>query len=264
MSRIVAGWRITESGSGADVLVSLPGALGAVDAARHALAPLAAQRRVVAVEYPRARSMAELCDGLVGVLDALGLERVDLLGGSLGGFVAQCMVRRHPGRVRDLVLSHTFVVEPDHAWRFRLAIRASGWVPASVFARMLRARLVRVLEPMRVASPERYDALLAEVLGSVGTTLTRESVAEFNGWLLDAMSWPRFTPADLAGRRVLILESDDDPVVRAEERAALRAMYPGAEVHTFHGTGHIGSLVRPDEFAAVLDAFLDAGPGGTE
>src|SRR5947199_336250 len=87
--------RISASGAGDDVLVALPGALGAVDAARHALAPLAAHRRVIAVEYPRVRTMGELCDGLAGVLDALAVTRVDVIGGSLGGFVAQCLVRRH-------------------------------------------------------------------------------------------------------------------------------------------------------------------------
>lgn len=48
--------------------------------------------------------LANLC---VDVLDELGLERVDVLGFSLGGAVAQELAARHPTRVRRLVLAAT-------------------------------------------------------------------------------------------------------------------------------------------------------------
>src|SRR5438132_1512971 len=108
--RNLAGWQVNVTGAGDDALVMLPGALGAVDAARHAAATLARARRVVSVDYPHVATMSELCDGLAGVLDALSIARADILGGSLGGYIAQCFVRRHPDRVRRLILSHTFVV----------------------------------------------------------------------------------------------------------------------------------------------------------
>ena len=69
-----------------------------------------------------------------------------------------------------------------------------------------------------------------------------------------------YAPDDLAGwgGRVLILEADDDPLFPPAARDALRALYPGAEVHTFHGTGHAAAVLRPDEYAAVLLRFFRA------
>jgi pimeloyl-ACP methyl ester carboxylesterase len=52
-------------------------------------------------------SIAQLATISVAVLDELGLERVDVLGFSLGGAVAQEMAAHYPARVRRLVLAAT-------------------------------------------------------------------------------------------------------------------------------------------------------------
>ena len=68
----------------------------------------------------------------------------------------------------------------------------------------------------------------------------------------------RFTPDDLQSwpGRILILEGDDDPIAEAPAREALKALHPQARVHTFHGTGHVASIARLDEYVAVIAAFL--------
>ncbi|MFI6847628.1 alpha/beta fold hydrolase [Kitasatospora sp. NBC_00085] len=43
-------------------------------------------------------------DDVLGFLDALGLERVDLVGHSMGGVVAYLLAQEHPGRIGRLVL----------------------------------------------------------------------------------------------------------------------------------------------------------------
>jgi hypothetical protein len=45
--------------------------------------------------------------------------------------------------------------------------------------------------------------------------------------------------------------------IRPAERAALRAAYPQAQVHTFAGSGHAGSLARRRDYVAAIRAFLD-------
>ncbi len=56
---------------------------------------------------PEAYSLEHLRDDLLGLLDALGHERVDLLGHSLGGMIALRFVLAHPDRVASLVLMDT-------------------------------------------------------------------------------------------------------------------------------------------------------------
>ncbi|HUY98797.1 MAG TPA: alpha/beta fold hydrolase [Thermomicrobiaceae bacterium] len=89
------------------------------------LPALAATRQVIAVELQghgrtrdveRPLSYEAMADDVVGLLDHLGLARVDVLGLSLGGGVALQTVIRHPDRVRRLVLVSA-------------AFRRDGWFP---------------------------------------------------------------------------------------------------------------------------------------
>ena len=62
--------------------------------------------------------------------------------------------------------------------------------------------------------------------------------------------------------RVLIVEADDDPIVKSGSRDTLKSLYPGAAVHTFEDTGHMAALLRPVEYAEVIREFLDPGRDG--
>jgi pimeloyl-ACP methyl ester carboxylesterase len=52
-------------------------------------------------------TVAAMAQGALDFLDAIGLTRVDLLGFSLGGYIAQHLTLQHPQRVRRLILAGT-------------------------------------------------------------------------------------------------------------------------------------------------------------
>lgn len=56
---------------------------------------------------PSAYQPEFVLEDIVRLLDALDVERADVLGFSYGGQLAQSLVARQPGRVRDLVLAST-------------------------------------------------------------------------------------------------------------------------------------------------------------
>ncbi len=62
---------------------------------------------------------ADLADDLAGLLDALELERVDLLGLFMGGMTAQEFALRHPDRLDRLILTGTYA-RPDAKRRLLL------------------------------------------------------------------------------------------------------------------------------------------------
>jgi pimeloyl-ACP methyl ester carboxylesterase len=64
-------------------------------------------------------STAQFADDTVGLLDALEIERADVMGVFMGGMVAQEMALRHPDRVERLALTGTFS-RPDAKRRLLL------------------------------------------------------------------------------------------------------------------------------------------------
>jgi pimeloyl-ACP methyl ester carboxylesterase len=243
---------------GSDALVLLPGAL--LEPSEALLDRLGASRRVIAPTYPDAERMTDLADAIAGQMAAAGIERAAVLGSSYGGWVAQCLARRHPALVRRLILVHTFALRPDAAWRFRLASKIWSALPGPLLRGLMMARVRRMLRPLRDASPGEYQSALTLVRERVRSPETAAALLRQNACILDSIASFPIAPADLArlDGKILIIESDDDPAIRAPERAHLRAMYPGAQVRTFHRTGHITALVKPQELASAVDDFLTA------
>ena len=64
-------------------------------------------------DHPGAYSFELMRDDVLGLLDQLGLDRVNLLGHSMGGSVAYLIAEKEPGRINRLVLEDT---PPPFPW----------------------------------------------------------------------------------------------------------------------------------------------------
>ena len=62
--------------------------------------------------------------------------------------------------------------------------------------------------------------------------------------------------ADWPGE-VLLVTADVDRGTPAPVREAMMALYPDAQMHLFHGTGHAAALLEPDEYYGAIQEFLD-------
>jgi 2-hydroxy-6-oxonona-2,4-dienedioate hydrolase len=114
--------RIIEAGEGEPLLL-LHGTGGHAENYARNIAPLAKQFRVVALDFLwHGRSQTEgfdpevipaLVDQVRDVMDLLGLERAQIEGQSLGGWVAMRFALAHPSRVRKLVITTPMGYRPD-------------------------------------------------------------------------------------------------------------------------------------------------------
>jgi pimeloyl-ACP methyl ester carboxylesterase len=248
-------WAYLTNRGGGDALLMLSGALVIPDISWRTIAHFARKYRVIAPVYPAVNTMDELADGIAGILRREGVERAHVMGGSYGGFVAQVFVRRHPALTRSLVLSHT--LPPDPALRKSMK-KTMRWLPL-LPERVLRWVMGRKLGPLMPAkTPETAlaHAMYAELLSS-----RRLTKADILGMLARAadFSGSAFAPQDLAGwqGRVLLVMADDDPGTPEPVRRAMSALYPGARVHLFHGTGHAASILKEEEYQAVIGSFFE-------
>jgi pimeloyl-ACP methyl ester carboxylesterase len=94
-------------------------------------------RQLLARPRPDAYDLADMAADAHGLLEHLGVERVHLVGMSMGGMIAQTLAARHPDRVASLTsifstTGHTRVGQPARSTLLRLAKGPARTVEESV------------------------------------------------------------------------------------------------------------------------------------
>jgi len=247
-------WEYIAAGRGAEALLILPGLLGIGEMSFQHILVFENNYRVVAPSYPfNFMTIDPMLDGIAALLDAERIERAHVLGGSYGGMVAQRFVRRYPGRVDRLILSHTGGPKPERAAQNRRLITLLRLMPMGLLRVILRLATRKSLAdaPEHIPFWEAYSNEMIARL-SKADLMSRYQVA------VDFDATSAFTPDDLKhwSGQILILEGDNDPIAEASAREALKTLHPQARTHTFHGSGHVASIAKLDEYVAVIRSFL--------
>lgn len=195
-------------------------------------------------------SMARYADDLVAVLDALRLEQAVFCGLSMGGYVLFELWRRHPQRVRALVLADTRA-EGDNAdgkrGRDELAAVAEREGPAGIAARMLPKLVARTTAQ---AQPE--------VVRQVEAMILRTPVPGIVGALRAMRDRPDNRPLlpEIRVPTLVLVGAADELVPPAASRAMADAI-PGARYAEVPEAGHLAPLEQPLIASRLMVDFLN-------
>jgi 3-oxoadipate enol-lactonase len=244
-----------ERGSGRPLLL-VPG----IPAIASDWAPLAERlsdtRRVIAYDNrgsgestvtPGPYSAAGLAADAVGLLDALGIERADVFGMSLGGMIAQELALGWPARVDRLVLGCTHC-GLDHA---SPPVREAG--------RAFQLKTDDWAERMRALAPFAFSAspdskLLAAFVEKKSADV--QDPAGYAGQIAAALSHDTYDRLPQIAAPTLILTGDDDRVIPGASSEVLHERIPGSRLEVVRGAGHLFFLERPEESLRLLEEFL--------
>jgi pimeloyl-ACP methyl ester carboxylesterase len=133
----------------------------------------------------------------------------------------------------------------------------AGWMPLlpeGILRRLIGKRL-RALMPVKTAETSLFHAMFEELLYD---RLTKADILSILWRSVDYYT-QQYTPRDLVSwpGKVLLVMADDDPSTPESVRSTMSALYPGARLHLFHGTGHGTSVLKEEEYQAVIDQFLE-------
>jgi poly(3-hydroxyoctanoate) depolymerase len=197
----------------------------------------------------RMRGLARLA---VALLDELGYDRVDVLGVSFGGVVAQEIARLAPDRVGRLVLCAT---GPGF-----------GGPPGKLSA------LRHMVTPRRYLSPDYARRIAADLYGGRARTdasvhasmsarfLRPPSVYGYVTQLYAIAGWTSVHWLRRLKMPTLVLNGDDDPIVRVLNARILATLIPDAKLVVIKGGGHLFLLDQTEEAAELVDDFLRTTP----
>jgi pimeloyl-ACP methyl ester carboxylesterase len=203
-------------------------------------------------------TVAGMAADLEALLDASELERVPVVGWSMGGFVAQRLAARAPDRVEALALLST-----DPGGAAAVPAESAAWtqlIDHSGTPREQASRLIALLFPPALA-PE-IDRRFGEVVAAARAGLRQEALrAQELAMALWHMGDPLATDGGEgtggATLPVLIAHGGEDVVIPAANVEPLAARWPGARVEVFEGGGHAFMAQEPQRLAELLVSFFD-------
>jgi pimeloyl-ACP methyl ester carboxylesterase len=178
-------------------------------------------------------------------------HEINIVGSSLGGYLAQYLVARHPQKIRRAVFANTFPPNDVIAGNTKLAGRLLPYVPSQFLMFGLRQNVEKRLYPASGNS----EILRAFLLEQYSGAMTKAQFLARYRCVVDPFEAP--DPQAL-GMPVMILEADNDPLVDKALQGMLKSTYPTATVHTLQGAGHFPYLNAPDRYARLLGAFLNS------
>jgi poly(3-hydroxyoctanoate) depolymerase len=197
---------------------------------------------------PTFRRIAGTVDALLAALD---VERVDVLGVSWGGALAQELAHRHPQRVRRLVLVATtagWTAIPGHP--AALAILAT---PLRYWSRSYLERVAPILYGGEIRADPRLLRRQAWL------RFTDQVTARGYAWqLLAGRRWTSLPWLHRLTQPTLVLAGDADPIVPPVNARVLAARIPDATLRVVPGGSHLFLLTRAREVAPTIRAFLTA------
>jgi pimeloyl-ACP methyl ester carboxylesterase len=199
--------------------LELPGATIVPDPLFVVVQALGRRHRVIAPAYPPAGMMADLVAGVIAVLDAEQVATAHVVGSSLGGYVAQCLVRAHPERVDSLVLAQTGVRHFIGPVPMAVLHAVLGVAPAGLVRSFTWRTLLADIGP----DQQFWTALLHNILDH---QLTKAHLVAVMAAIGDFTGHHRPMPGDLEWKRpVLVLQSEHDRAF-ASQANKIRAVYP--------------------------------------
>ncbi len=196
---------------------------------------------------PGAYTLELLAEDVIGLLDALGIDRMHFVGLSVGGMIGQSLALNHAKRLRSLALCDTAAIVPAEAqpiWEERFdKVRKKG-IEALVEETMERWFTPAFLKKNPpIVSLIRKQILDTPVAGYLGCA---EAIRRLN--YLNRLSEIKLP--------TLIMVGEDDPGTPVSASQAICELIPGSRLVILPSARHLSNVEQAEAFNAALLTFL--------
>jgi pimeloyl-ACP methyl ester carboxylesterase len=228
---------------------------------------LAVDRELILVDYPGVGSssgdfgptIADTARAMLAFLTALDLSEVDLLGFSIGGFVAQEMALIRPALVRRLVLAATGPKGAPGMHGWREDIEAAARLEQSTADSLLHIFFAPT-GTSRALGGEFLTRFMARQDGRDPLSSLAARDAEYDAiveWgIPDHGALQRLTAIRCP---TLIIQGDGDQMIPTKLSHLMAGLIPDARIRIYDDAAHAFLFQYPQQVAGDIGAFLDGG-----
>jgi pimeloyl-ACP methyl ester carboxylesterase len=199
---------------------------------RHQVISVDLQGRGRTADIERPLSFEQQAEDVIGLLDHLGMDSVDLLGECTGGTIAMLIAIRYPERVRRVATYGSALGRFEVAYRPEVLAGTMQLTPNSPVFDFQRARYREV-----APDPAHWPVIWAK---------------------FGATPWIGLSREDLASVKVPVLIAlGDQDWVRLDEAIGYFESIPGAELAIIPDAGHFLLDAEPEKLLPVVERFLN-------
>lgn len=200
-------------------------------------------------QIQREFSVDQMAEELVGLMDALHIDKAHIVGMSTGGAIGQTIAIEHPERVMKLALCSTWT-HCDPWFRRLFHARRDMYLQAG-------AELHSQFHPLFLYSPDYVNAHDAEIEAERKNAPTKSSPVEVSVGRINALlKFDRRVGLSRIKAETLVMGSDSDFITPSYFSEALAQEIPGAKLVMMKGGGHSFTTTRAEDFNRRLLAFL--------
>jgi pimeloyl-ACP methyl ester carboxylesterase len=199
-------------------------------------------------------SIEQMAADAVTFIRALGYEKVDLFGFSMGGMISQVIAETEPQLVRRLALAGT---GPAGGPGIDKVTRVT--MIDLVRSTMTRSDVKEYLFFTRTENGRRQaKAFVARLSERTNGRDKKIKLTAFRRQLIAIHKWGKHTPQDLSkiSIPVLVANGDDDRMVPTPNTVDMDRRFPDSRIEIYPDAGHGGVFQFHERFVPTLVAFL--------
>ncbi len=201
-------------------------------------------------------SISQFANDTAGLMDAIGIKQANILGISMGGFVAQELAIDHPEKVKRLILLATYCGGPQAtAINPEAARKIPDLSNLSNLSRQDIKNFSEVMYPQKwlAENPDFYNRSLWVKETSLPENLKRQLVAIYQ--------WPgSYDRLDRVKAPTLIVAGMDDLIVPPENSLILANRINGSWLVRLENAGHGLVIQYPDKLVRIVTDFIELSP----
>jgi len=192
-------------------------------------------------------TIAQLADDAVGLLDALGIQKVHFMGLSIGGMIGQQLGARYPERILSLSLCNTASEMPPRSlWEERFEIARTQGIAGLVDGTIKRWFTAPFIE----RAPQEIEKVRQMILGT--------NVEGYIGCGSAVRDMAQSTMLLKIKAPTLVLSGRHDPACTVDQGTVLNRLIDGSRMVIIEDAAHLSNIEQPIQFNQAVREFMDS------
>ena len=249
-------------GKGEQTLVFLTGGIGISTMWMRYIGALEQDYQILTFDYPIEYSNnQELCKGIAGLIEQIGIKKAVFIGSSYGGYLAQIFARYYPEKTAGLCLfstaglnASTLAELSEKAKHVNILLGIMKTFPYGLLKPIFRRACMKHLVGATKEEHQYMEDLFAEIFKDY----TAEMDIHMTKLLADIVVQRPCTVVDflyLDGKVLLILPDEDDSFTVGMQSDLIEMMKNPMIVEHMEG-GHLATVLRTREYVKIIHKFM--------